>query len=268
VAVDPVDGVVGALDAAARWQSVTEAVADLPDGERDALLLFAWEELSYAEVATALDVPLGTVRSRLNRARRRLREPVGARGEEVVSTLRPDRLQPAEPNDPFTLADEKERLMSTIEQREAWTKRWPAMYPRLGYEDELAALDWLVRVFGFTERREARMESDREEWGTLAWLEIHDGVVMIGRSGAEHHQIYSPRTTGGKVTCMVNVFVEDVDAHYERAVAEGAEITMEINDAFYGYRRYEARDLDGHSWHFAEPLEHVRQRRGDQPAPA
>jgi RNA polymerase sigma factor (sigma-70 family) len=268
VAVDPVDGVVGALDAAARWRSVTEAVADLPDGERDALLLFAWEELSYAEVATALDVPLGTVRSRLNRARRRLREPVGARGEEVVSTLRPDRLRPAEPNDPFTLADKKERLMSTIEQREAWTKRWPAMYPRLGYEDELAALDWLVRVFGFTERREARMESDREDWGTLAWLEIHDGVVMIGRSGAEHHQIYSPRTTGGKVTCMVNVFVEDVDAHYERAVAEGAEITMEINDAFYGYRRYEARDLDGHSWHFAEPLEHVRQRRGDQPAPA
>ena len=67
---------------------------------------------------------------------------------------------------------------------------------------------------------------------------------------------------------MVNVFVDDVDAHYERALAEGAEITMEVNDAFYGFRRYEARDLEGHAWHFAEPLEHVQARRGArQPAP-
>ncbi len=266
--LDPADGVVGALDAAVRWGAVTEAVAGLPDGERDALLLYAWEELSYAEVATALDVPVGTVRSRLNRARRRLREPLGARGEEGVSTLPPDRLQPAEPNDPWTLADEKERLMSTIEQRDATTKRWPAMYARLGYEDEVAALDWLVRVFGFRERREARMESDRDDWGTLAWLELGDGVVMIGRSGAEHHGIYSPRATEGKVTCMVNVFVEDVDAHHERAAAEGAEITMPLNDAFYGFRRYEARDLEGHSWHFAEPLADVQRRRGEEPAPS
>jgi RNA polymerase sigma-70 factor (ECF subfamily) len=267
VASDPADGVVDALDAAARWQAVTEAVADLPGGERDALLLFAWEELSYQEVAVALDVPVGTVRSRLNRARRRLREPAGARGEEGVSTLRPDRLQPAEPNDPFTLADEKERLMSTIEHRAATWKKYPAMYARLAYEDELAAVDWLVRVFGFTERREARMEPDRDDWGTLSWLELGDGVVMIGRSGADLHGIYSPRATGGMVTCMVNVFVDDVDAHYERAVAGGAEITEEIQDAFFGYRRYQARDLDGHAWNFAEPLEHVQQRRGAQPAP-
>ena len=268
VAFDPADGVAGAVDAAARWRSVTEALADLPDGERDALLLFVWEELSYEEVAAALDVPVGTVRSRLNRARRRLREPTGARGEEVVSTLPPDRLQPAEPNDPFTLADEKERLMSTIEQREATWKRYPAMYPRLAYEDEWTAVEWLVRVFGFTERREARMESDREDWGSLFWLELGDGVVMIGRSGAELHGIYSPRATDGKVTCMVNVFVDDVDAHYERAVAGGAEIVSEINDAFFGYRRYEARDHEGHTWNFAEPLEHVQHRRGaQQPAP-
>ena len=265
VAADPADGVVRAVDAAARWQEVVDAIAGLPDGERDALLLYAWEELSYEEVAAALDVPVGTVRSRLNRARRRLREPVGARSEEEVSTLPPDRLQPAGPIDPWTLADEKERLMSMIEKREATWKSYPAMYPRLGYEDELAALEWLVRVFGFTERREARMEPEREEWGTLAWLELGDGVVMIGRSGADHHGIYSPKATDGKVTCMVNVFVDDVDAHYERAVAEGAEITMEVNDAFWGSRRYEARDLEGHQWHFNEPLDHVRQRRGEQP---
>jgi RNA polymerase sigma factor (sigma-70 family) len=53
---------------------VAEAVAALPEEERDALLLYAWEELSYDEVADALGVPVGTVRSRLNRARVRLRE--------------------------------------------------------------------------------------------------------------------------------------------------------------------------------------------------
>jgi Sigma-70, region 4 len=41
------------------------------DTWRSALLLYAWEELSYEEIATALDVPIGTVRSRINCARRR-----------------------------------------------------------------------------------------------------------------------------------------------------------------------------------------------------
>jgi len=64
---------------------VIRGVRELPPGERDALLLHAWGELSYAEVAQALEIPLGTVRSRLNRARGRLREltgPLGAILEE------------------------------------------------------------------------------------------------------------------------------------------------------------------------------------------
>ena len=58
-------------------------MTELPEGERDALLLFVWEELGYDEIATALGVPVGTVRSRLNRARLRLRElddPTGRGG--------------------------------------------------------------------------------------------------------------------------------------------------------------------------------------------
>ena len=184
---------------------------------------------------------------------------------DPLRELRPDRLQHADPNDPWVLAEERERLMSMIEQRETAPPnepRWPAMYPRLGYDDEVAALEFLTRVFGFRERREARM-GPGDEWGMLAWLELGDGVVMIGRGGEGAHEIFSPRATGGRVTCMINVHVDDIDAHYERAVAEGAEIAMEINDAFYGYRRSEARDLVGHKWHFAEPLTSVRRRRGE-----
>lgn len=50
--------------------------------ERDVILLVAWEDLTYAEVADALDLPVGTVRSRLHRGRRHLREHLGRHGQE------------------------------------------------------------------------------------------------------------------------------------------------------------------------------------------
>ncbi|MEV6109693.1 RNA polymerase sigma factor [Streptomyces sp. NPDC051940] len=54
------------------------ALAALSAGDRQVLLLIAWSDLSYAEVAEALGIPVGTVRSRLNRARRKVREALGA----------------------------------------------------------------------------------------------------------------------------------------------------------------------------------------------
>jgi RNA polymerase sigma-70 factor (ECF subfamily) len=76
--VDPVSG--GDEDAVlARVAAVTvtrrlgAALAALSQGERDVLLLVAWEELSYDEVAEAMSIPVGTVRSRLHRGRKRLR---------------------------------------------------------------------------------------------------------------------------------------------------------------------------------------------------
>jgi len=79
---DRTDEVVSRLDAVELWPHVATAVEGLPEGERDALLLYAWEELSYDEIAVALGVPVGTVRSRLNRARRTLRELRPAIGRE------------------------------------------------------------------------------------------------------------------------------------------------------------------------------------------
>src|SRR5499427_5493702 len=63
-----------ALDARVSISRVADAIESLPDEEREPLLLFAWEELSYHHVAEALELPIGTVRSRLNRARAHLRE--------------------------------------------------------------------------------------------------------------------------------------------------------------------------------------------------
>src|SRR5206468_1602058 len=73
-----------ALDARLLFPRVADAIEALPDDEREALLLFAWEELSYQGVAEALELPIGTVRSRLNRARARLRELLEPNGKSKV----------------------------------------------------------------------------------------------------------------------------------------------------------------------------------------
>lgn len=69
---DPAERAVASADAGALWPRVVDAIGALPEAERQVLLLFAWEELSYEEIAQALGVPAGTVRSRLSRGRARL----------------------------------------------------------------------------------------------------------------------------------------------------------------------------------------------------
>jgi RNA polymerase sigma-70 factor (ECF subfamily) len=69
---DPAERAVAVTDARRRWAGVSDALAALPETDRQVLLLFAWEELSYDEIAQALGIRVGTVRSRLSRARARL----------------------------------------------------------------------------------------------------------------------------------------------------------------------------------------------------
>lgn len=63
------------LDAAAALRTLAPKIAALSARDRDTLLLYAWGDLRYEEVAAALGVPVGTVRSRLNRVRRKLAPP-------------------------------------------------------------------------------------------------------------------------------------------------------------------------------------------------
>ena len=79
------DRVAAQVTAAAMNRLLAAALAKLSDGERDVLLLIAWEGLTYEEVATALAIPVGTVRSRLNRARRQVRAALTPTDEEIVS---------------------------------------------------------------------------------------------------------------------------------------------------------------------------------------
>jgi RNA polymerase sigma-70 factor (ECF subfamily) len=93
---DIADRVAVEVDAADAWPRVVDAVATLPEPERDALMLHVWEGLGYEDVADALGVPIGTVRSRLHRARQRLRELAAASAREHVDNVtgrRPGRIQ-------------------------------------------------------------------------------------------------------------------------------------------------------------------------------
>ncbi|WP_433224408.1 RNA polymerase sigma factor [Microtetraspora malaysiensis] len=71
------DRVAAQVTAAAAQRRLATELSGLPDGERDALLLVAYGDLSYEEIAQALGTPLGTVASRLHRVRRRLRAALG-----------------------------------------------------------------------------------------------------------------------------------------------------------------------------------------------
>jgi RNA polymerase sigma factor (sigma-70 family) len=63
------------------------ALIRMEPGDRDALLLFAWQELTYGEIGVALGIPAGTVASRINRARRRLRASLGETGDDRMGAV-------------------------------------------------------------------------------------------------------------------------------------------------------------------------------------
>jgi len=87
---DHADAAMGRAEAALLGPALAQALDGIPEADRDALLLMAWHDLSYAEVAEALDVPLGTVRSRISRARLRLRGRLNQLGVTREAATRPE----------------------------------------------------------------------------------------------------------------------------------------------------------------------------------
>lgn len=71
-ATEATDDALGRVEAERLGPLLAHALGSLPARDRDALLLLAWGGLDYEEIARALDVPIGTVRSRIHRARARL----------------------------------------------------------------------------------------------------------------------------------------------------------------------------------------------------
>jgi RNA polymerase sigma factor (sigma-70 family) len=73
----PAERIAEQVSATAMRAPLARALGALSKRDRDVLLLIAWAECSYEEVALALGIPIGTVRSRLNRARRKVKDSLG-----------------------------------------------------------------------------------------------------------------------------------------------------------------------------------------------
>jgi len=120
--------------------------------------------------------------------------------------------------------------------------------PYLLYEDGEAAIEFLARAFGFREVERTIGGAG----GLHAELEVPGGGrVYVGQPPEGFR---NPAAVGR--TSLVFVLLDGVDAHCERARAEGAEIVEEPTDlTAAGHRRYGCRDPQGHEWFFAQPLD-------------
>jgi len=116
--------------------------------------------------------------------------------------------------------------------------------PHVVYRDVAAAIAWLTKTFGFTEHYRYG-----ELRGPVSGAQLHLGNawIMVNRARAGSG---SPAQLGFR-TQSLTVFVEDVDAHFQRAKAAGAKIVEELNETIYGERQYGVEDLDGHHWLFS-----------------
>jgi RNA polymerase sigma factor (sigma-70 family) len=87
VLADEIDDAVSRSDARTRRRELAAVLAGLRPQDREILLLHAWAELSDAEIASALSLPVGTVKSRLHRTRERLRNQLADDGHSAETAL-------------------------------------------------------------------------------------------------------------------------------------------------------------------------------------
>ena len=120
--------------------------------------------------------------------------------------------------------------------------------PGLRYHDAPAAIEWLCNAFGFSKH----LVVPAEDGGIAhAQLTLGTGMIMLGSTrDDELGQTVSPPSAAGVNTQTAYVVVEEIDAHYKHAKANGAKIVMEIADQDYGGRLYSALDPEGYLWNF------------------
>ena len=120
--------------------------------------------------------------------------------------------------------------------------------PLLVYRDIQAAHDFLVQAFGF---ESGGVECDADGKPVHGEVRVGGTDIWLHRV-TEEHELSSPQSVDMASAGLV-VHVSDVDAHYARARAAGAQIDKEPIEQPYGQREYEVRDLEGHRWWFATP---------------
>lgn len=123
------------------------------------------------------------------------------------------------------------------------------LIPSLQYKDAPKAIEWFCEVLGFEKKLIVPAGADGI---AHAQLSFGSGMIMVSSfSNTEYSKhMASPAEAGGKNTqsCLLYVADNEIEAHYKRAVAAGAEMLVSLREEEYGGRYYSVRDTEGHLW--------------------
>ena len=129
---------------------------------------------------------------------------------------------------------------------------YPQVTPYLSVDGAAAAVDFYTNVFGATERM--RMPGPNDTIGHCE-LQLGNSLIMLADE-APDIDFRSPKALGGSPV-TISVYVDDVDAVFERAVAAGAKPLRPVETQFYGDRSGQFEDPFGHRWSVASHVEDV-----------
>jgi PhnB protein len=143
--------------------------------------------------------------------------------------------------------------MSTPQKKvEPVPAEYPGVTPYLSVNDAAAAIEFYKQGFGATEVM--RLPGPNGKLGH-AEIKIGDALVMLADEFPEYGNL-SPKTLGGSAV-RLHLYVTDVDAFFDKAVAAGAKVLIPIADQFYGDRSGRLEDPFGHVWLVSTHIEDV-----------
>jgi len=135
-----------------------------------------------------------------------------------------------------------------------------SVVPGRFYDDVGAAIEWICSAFGFIEIY--RYGPPERPQG--AFLSTGNGgsvalqVSRVGQSPSwDDDAELRPLRPGEPISGGIHVRVDDVDAHYARAMAFGAKVLNPPTTYPFGERQYTAADLAGHRWGFTQSVADV-----------
>ena len=129
---------------------------------------------------------------------------------------------------------------------------YPRVTPYLTIDGANAAIDFYTKVFGAKERM--RMPAPDGRLGH-AEIAIGDSIIMLSDEYKEMG-VLGPKSIGG-TPVTINVYVEDVDSVFARALQEGSKSLRDPENQFYGDRMGQFEDPFGHKWSVGTHVEDV-----------
>jgi uncharacterized glyoxalase superfamily protein PhnB len=128
--------------------------------------------------------------------------------------------------------------------------------PFLTVRNALRAIEFYKQAFGAQERGVAKGPDGKV---MHAELKIGDSVIMLSDEFPEFGSL-SPQSVGGSPMGL-HIYIENVDAAFDRAVKAGAQVEMPVADQFWGDRYGKLKDPFGHKWSIAT---HVKDMSADE----